>query len=401
MKYVELKGVPVFRPGDRRGDHYSADRMRQIVRNSNLARPYFRGIIKTKLTHADAQPDILNQAAFGQSVRYYLMSGKGGPFVAADFAGVPEPIAQAAPHHFPNVSVEKYRMFDSGDGFRAPDVIKSVAFLGSDAPEVKGLKLAFPEVFKDLRGDVELFQMGDPDMANNIKKLREELGMSPEDLAGIIGKTPDEIAQYEDGTQTPDEATLKAIADALGVTPDVLLAEMKQPDNPAKQPDAAKKPAKQPDATKEPAKFSETDMERIVAEAVAKAVAQKDAELFTERKAAKTREITAMIDGWKAQGMPAVLTTMGLQTFMERLNDREVETFGEGGEQLTPIRWFERFVEKFAELGSVPTGERAAGAMDKPDRDNPVNQIVHYAEANKLSYNDAARLLSKQGTVKV
>jgi len=52
MKYVELKGVPVFRPGDRRGDHYSAERMRQIVRNSNLARPYFRGVIKTKISHA-------------------------------------------------------------------------------------------------------------------------------------------------------------------------------------------------------------------------------------------------------------------------------------------------------------------------------------------------------------
>lgn len=371
MNYTTLKGVPIFRPGQRRGEDYPPERLRQMVRNSNAARKYFRGVIKTKLTHAAQQPDLLSQAALGQSVRYYLKPGPGGPFVVADFDGVPEPIAQAAPHHFPNVSVEKYRVFDSGDGFRAPDVIKSVAFLGADAPEVKGLKMAFPEVFTDSHGEVELFQMGATHMLGPIiKKIREELAMSVEDLAGVVGKTPEELNQIEAGQLEPDEATLQAIADALGVTVEDL-----QKAAAAEQPEEGNTPTPSPSAEgSKPAQFSEADVKQLVALAVAEAVkplkaqitnlaakAHKTAaELFAERQAAKTNTIRAKIDAWKAKGMPAVLENLGLETFMAKLDDKQVEQFAEaeGGSQ-TPLAWFANWVEKFQELGPVELRELA------------------------------------------
>lgn len=408
MTYTTLTGVPVFRPGMRRGEHYTPARMRQIVRNSNRMRPYFRGVIKTKLTHGDAQPTLLDQAALGQSVRYYLKPGVGGPFVMADFTGVPEPLAQAAPQHFPNISVEKYRYFEPGDGAQVPDVIKSVAFLGADAPEVKGLKLAYPAIFADGRGEIERFDMGEQTMelGKVIAAWRESLGMAPEDLAGIIGNTPDDIAAIESDATAPDEAALAAIADAFGLTVEDLMAG-KMPDEAA--PEKSEKNA--PPAPKKgaaPAKFAESDVQQLIAAAVAQAVApfkrqvaqlavkaqRTETELFAERAQAKQALIAAQVAAWEEKGLPAVCLT-GLEAFMAKLDDRNVETFAEGVAQ-TPLEWFKGFVETFRQVGGVPLGELGGGAFSRAARDD-VTQIEQYAEQHKVDFSTAARVLSRQG----
>ena len=394
MTYTNLIGVPVFRAGVIRGERYTEARLRQMARNSNRMRPYFRGALRVKLTHGDAQPTLLEQAALGQSARYYLRRGGDGKlYVMADFADVPAPIAAAARHHYPNVSVEKYRYFEPGDGARVPDVIKSVAFLGADAPEVKGLKMAYPQVFADGRGAVERFGMEESmSLGATIKAWRESLSMTPEDLAGIIGKTPDDIAQYETDAATPDEPTLAAIAEAFGLAVEDL--------NGGKLPDESA-----------PAQFSETDVQRIVAEAVANAVAplkaqmaaltakaqQTAADLFAERKATKTAKIAAKIAKWKERGLPAVLETMGLEAFMARLDDRQVEQFAEGGAQ-TPLAWFEAMLDKYQEVGAVPLGECADGHPARAE--DTVTQIEQYAEQHQIDFATAARALARQGKLR-
>lgn len=390
MNYTELKGVPVFKTGRIRGETYTKERLRRMVRNSNRMRPYFRGVIRTKVTHDGEQPTMLDKAALGQTARYYLK----GDYVMADFSGVPAELAQAAPHHFPNVSVEKYRYFEPGDGARVPDVIKAVAFLGADAPEVKGLKMAYPALFRDARGDIETFQMEEANMlGEQIQAWRESLAMSPDDAAAIWGISPDEIAKIESGEMEPDDTLLAKIAESFGLNADDLKGG-KMPGEP-------------------PATFSEADVKRMIADAVAKAVspmkqqiatlsakAQKtEADLFAERQAAKTREICAMIDGWKANGLPAVLQTMGLETFMAKLDNQTVETFAEGETQ-TPLQWFKAFVEKFQEVGVVPLGERAKADPNARERDD-VTQIEQYAEQHKINFRSAASALAREGKLKL
>jgi transcriptional regulator with XRE-family HTH domain len=413
MQYTTLKGVPVFKPGYRRGELYNEARMRRIVRNSNLMRPHFRSVLKLKLTHDDTrQPALLEHAALGQTVRYYLHPGKGGPYVMADISGVPGQIAQVADKHFPNVSVEKYRLFAPGDGACVPDVIKSVALLGADAPEVKGLKQAYPEIFRDIEifkdsyGDIERFEMEDrPMLGETIAAWRESLAMSPEDLAEIIGKSRDDIDAIETGAVEPDETTLQAIADALGVAVEDLQA--------GKMPEASEEGA---GGSPVAAQFSEATVQRMIAEAVRQATGplrrqvatlqrqskKTEAELFAERQQRKQERITNMLERWQqpnedGQAVPTVVINI-VEQFMAGLDDNQVETFGE--EQATRLDYFESMIDKFHELGLVDMQERAGGSWQRGAPQDADSMVKAYAKEHNMSYADAASELSLQGKIK-
>lgn len=61
-------------------------------------------------------------------------------------------------------------------------------------------------------------------VGDNIRRRRKELGMSAEELAEKIGKSPATVYRYENGfIKSVDSAALLPIADALGVTPGYLM----------------------------------------------------------------------------------------------------------------------------------------------------------------------------------
>ena len=59
-------------------------------------------------------------------------------------------------------------------------------------------------------------------IGERIKKARKTAKMTQEQLAEEIGRTKSTIANNEKGERTPDDATIVAIADALGVLPETL-----------------------------------------------------------------------------------------------------------------------------------------------------------------------------------
>lgn len=61
-------------------------------------------------------------------------------------------------------------------------------------------------------------------IGDRIKKRRKEIGMSAEQLAKRIGKSPATVYRYENGDiRNVDSRALIPIADALGVSPGVLM----------------------------------------------------------------------------------------------------------------------------------------------------------------------------------
>ena len=56
------------------------------------------------------------------------------------------------------------------------------------------------------------------DIAQSIKKSREEQGLTQKALADKMGVTPVLISQYENGKRNPKIETLRKIADALGMS---------------------------------------------------------------------------------------------------------------------------------------------------------------------------------------
>ena len=58
----------------------------------------------------------------------------------------------------------------------------------------------------------------------NLKALREELGITQSELARRIGKMPGYICDIERGRRVPNLGTLASVADGLGVTPSILLS---------------------------------------------------------------------------------------------------------------------------------------------------------------------------------
>lgn len=61
-------------------------------------------------------------------------------------------------------------------------------------------------------------------IGDRIKKRRKEIGMSAEQLAKRIGKSPATVYRYENGgIRNVDSRALIPIADALGVSPGVLM----------------------------------------------------------------------------------------------------------------------------------------------------------------------------------
>ena len=58
----------------------------------------------------------------------------------------------------------------------------------------------------------------DDSLADRVKKLRKDKGLSQEELAEAAGVDPRTVQRIEKGKSKPQPANLRSIADALGVT---------------------------------------------------------------------------------------------------------------------------------------------------------------------------------------
>jgi transcriptional regulator with XRE-family HTH domain len=70
--------------------------------------------------------------------------------------------------------------------------------------------------------------MTGPDLVSlfreNMRAIREELGISQSELARRMGKTPGYVCDMERGRRAPNLSTLAKIANGLGVVPAVLIS---------------------------------------------------------------------------------------------------------------------------------------------------------------------------------
>jgi transcriptional regulator with XRE-family HTH domain len=65
------------------------------------------------------------------------------------------------------------------------------------------------------------------DLAEKLKKLRQERGWSQEYLAQMVGIGQQYISKYESGKQSPSFKTLEKLADTFGVSVDFLRTKEK------------------------------------------------------------------------------------------------------------------------------------------------------------------------------
>ena len=61
------------------------------------------------------------------------------------------------------------------------------------------------------------------DIAENIKRLRKQAGMSQEELAAKIGKTSAAVSQYENGRTVPRMGVIEDMAQIFGVSKSALV----------------------------------------------------------------------------------------------------------------------------------------------------------------------------------
>jgi transcriptional regulator with XRE-family HTH domain len=70
--------------------------------------------------------------------------------------------------------------------------------------------------------------------AARLKELREQKGLTQEELAQVVGSSQRQISKYENGIQQPTSPVISSLADALNTTADYLLGKTDDPAVPLK-----------------------------------------------------------------------------------------------------------------------------------------------------------------------
>lgn len=97
---------------------------------------------------------------------------------------------------------------------------KSFAAKFSSRPEIA-------EHLPTVRARLEAERAARPDYAIDLAGLRRQAGLSQTELAERIGTHQPNISAYESGEREPSLKVIRALADALGVSFDVLLPALK------------------------------------------------------------------------------------------------------------------------------------------------------------------------------
>lgn len=181
-KLEELKGVEILRAGVIRGREYKATDLQEIAENTNRLIKEELHNPPGKLGHDDSQAFARASGlpATGWVERLRVIGDK----LVADFADVPKLVMRAMREKlFRKISSEIYFDFPHPKtGDIMGKVLRAVAFLGADIPEVKGLGDYLGEgggkIYAFAEGEYE--NLGDINVSISVVKPEEEEPEAPE-----------------------------------------------------------------------------------------------------------------------------------------------------------------------------------------------------------------------------
>lgn len=191
---AEIKGVEIFATGTWHGDEYTENDLDAMV--ESFSSKGFEAPVK--LGHnKDQEKD--GQPAFGWIANIY----REGKKLLADFADVPKRVAEAIKNkQYRQVSSEIIWNYKEG----MPRVLRAVALLGADIPEVKGLEpLDKAEiVFNDNEVDVKYCQIKFEDKWQEpeiyiFKEVEMETKEYKEKIEALEAKVAEFESKVEDG----------------------------------------------------------------------------------------------------------------------------------------------------------------------------------------------------------
>jgi hypothetical protein len=194
---AEIKGVEIFATGVWHGDEYTEKDLDSMV--ESFSTKGFEAPVK--LGHNKAQEKD-GQPAFGWIERVY----REGKKLLADFADVPKRVAEAIKNkQYRQVSSEIIWNYKEG----MPRVLRAVALLGADIPEVKGLEpLDKAEiVFDDNEVDVKYCQIKFEDKWQEPEiYIFKEVEMETKEYQEKIEALEAKVAEFENKVQDGESA---------------------------------------------------------------------------------------------------------------------------------------------------------------------------------------------------
>jgi len=407
---ANLNAIEIFYPGIWNGDEYTNADMIDMVNNSNRCRAEFRALLS--LNHEEVAPQVIEEAAFGVAVRYYLRRLKDGLLhVFADFENVPEELADLIHRFYPNRSIDLYPEFRLRDGSILKNVIAAVSFLGSKMPPaVKGM---FPEFVLNYHHNPALLALqhgkttykeiipmehfqSSAELGAMLAQKRAELGITETDIAEAAGIGAATILDLEAGNVLPSDALIDALASAYQIDPALLRSapEAESSDVPEDtlQADAYRAQIEQLKTQLQQLRDSASqtatpDLEPDIPDAYKRKMADLEtqmnalaAERDQERRKREAGELTHFFERLETQEhVGKILSGPRVRELAAQLSATGKLVFSEGTPEQSPRAAFLDFLDTLAKTRqfSVPTDQIA-----EPGKENPT--ITKTAQVRKL-----------------
>jgi len=129
--------IDIFRTGTWHGKKYTEEDLKQIVENfkkyNDKSSSDFEFVPRIKLTHKESGE---LSPAFGWVKNLWVEKDR----LMAEIVDIPEKVYNIIKDNFFDRSIELYTNYKTSKGERVGYVLRAVAFLGADVPEVKGME---------------------------------------------------------------------------------------------------------------------------------------------------------------------------------------------------------------------------------------------------------------------
>lgn len=346
MQTFDINGVEIFECGTHRGVEYKDEDLQLMADNYDMLKDKVKPPVK--LGHNEDQSIL--QADGLPSAGWVTNLKKVGSKLIADFKSVPRAVKDIIDAGgYNRVSSEIYNTFKDSDGSSYSNVLRAVALLGADVPQVKTLK--------DL-----VAMYGENDTSENISvftyERSEVMEEKKEEVVVLSEVAPEEKVEAPAIVEDKPEAP---IVEEKKEEPVLALSE------------------------------KDSDSEKLLNE--------KEAEIKKLKEEIKRRDVVSKVDKKIAEGklIPAQ-REFAVALFME-LEDSRVLKFSDNGEskELKLIDVLSSFIEAnpkhnlFSVHSESKVDEKSETEKDVEFR----NEVDKYAEENKLPWTDAYRRVSE------
>ncbi|HET7558876.1 MAG TPA: hypothetical protein VFK80_02860 [Limnochordia bacterium] len=426
---VDIKGAEIFEAGDYGAKGaYTADDLDEMVANFDALKDKVKPFVK--LGHSETQG--LLQADGYPAGGWITSLRRVGTKLVADIAQVPRKLADLVKAGaYKRVSSEIYPTFADG-GKQFGKVLRAVAFLGSDMPQVKTL-----DDLRALFGEPAFAPYSADDTADQVEydyfgEVREVLDLFAEWSTAFInslpdssfavvepayksGKTADKNARhlpYKDASGKVDLPHLRnALARANQITPvtDSITAQELRRQALTALNRAAKAAGiggrtdmhEGDDDMADEAKIAELEAQLNKYKADAERATTLEQQLATAKAEARVRDAKAFIEAQKHEGRVLPKHEAQLVALMTALDDEQTITFAENGKQVSqkPAEMLRAYVEGLPKLIEFRETSDGEGKGDEVG-DDPAQQFVDAAEArakkDEIGFAEAARLIAAE-----